>query len=56
MQNRRKCKHKDAFKVLFVGFFFTSCLWGKKCIKRVNMDFLVYDNVEDARKRVYPII
>lgn len=26
------------------------------CINRVNVDFPLYGNVEDARERVYPII
>lgn len=57
MQNRRKCKHKDAIKVFgWIFFFFYVMPLGEKCIKRVNMDFPVYHNVEDARKRVYPII
>lgn len=38
------------------GFWLDFLPLGEKCIKRVNMDFPVYDNVEDARKPVYPII
>lgn len=40
----------------WLDFFFYVMPLGEKCIKRVNMDFPVYDNVEDARKRVYTII
>lgn len=43
--------HKEAFK----DFGWIFCLEEKMCINRVNMDFLVYDNVEDARNRADPI-